>query len=225
MKKVVSLSTYLSSYNLDRKEFEKVIEKDRAFYDKYIDWGKNDSETILSPKALDALGEIFNDRGEEMTITINGEVKDSINLSDPVKPKRKRRTKAEMEAARASELEQQSISDYMTAPVPIPEKKQPNPKPKTVPKKRSKLNITKQFIQEHGKCSLVEGKDVKSLRTFLINSGLYKLEQIALMSDQDVVGALDKDFYFIDAPEGTYIFRKSAILGIVSDVYFVGSDK
>ena len=85
MRKVVSLATYLESYSISREKFDEEIEKDKDFYSKYIEWGskKDGSDTILPPKVLERLGEAFNDYpSSEMTITVDGEVQDSVNIAE-----------------------------------------------------------------------------------------------------------------------------------------------
>ena len=226
MRNVVSLYTYLKSYNLSRDAFDKEIEKDRDFFDKYIEWGKkkDGSDTILSPKALDRLGESFNQpAAPKMTITINGEVQESVSL-DPGKedkPKRKRRTKAEIEAERRNE--QMDMGDFMDKPV---ESKKMPAKSKETPKKRkkSKLNITKQFIQEHGQANVDSPEILKQLRKFLMNDGSHKIEEVALMTDEEVQSSFGKSFYVIEAEEGTYFFPKSLLLSNMSEIFVVGKE-
>ena len=222
MRKVVSLSTYLESYNLTREVFDREIENNRDFYDNYIEWGskKDGSDTILSPKALDKLGEAFNESDSpKMTITIDGEIKKSVSLepeSTEDKIKRKRRTKAEIESER--KVVQMDMSDFMDKPVSEPVQE----KTKTVTKKKkSRLNITKQFIQEHGKTDSSDNIYLKQLRKFLLNDGSHKAEEIALMGDEEVKAAFGKDYYVIGAEEGTYFIKRSALIGIMSDVYVV----
>lgn len=214
MRKVVSLSTYLSSYNLKREDFDKEIEKDRAFYDKYIDWGskKDGSDTILPPKVLEKLGEIFNDPLENMTVTIDGVVqekpdtekrKDKVNMGEFMeKP-----TEAKEESSTEKEIKQKRTV-----------KDNENKKPR---RKKTKLNITRQFIQEHGQADVTDANALKQLRKFLMNDGNHKLEEVALMTDEEVQTAFGKNFYVIDAAEGTYIIKRSVLAGIMSDVYIV----
>ena len=213
MRKVVSLSTYLSSYNLKREDFDKEIEKDRAFYDKYIDWGskKDGSDTILPPKVLERLGEIFNDPLENMTVTIDGIVQEKSDTE-------KRKDKLNMD-------------EFMEKPTDTIEKnnneKENNSKrtnktdSKKPRRKKTKLNITKQFIQEHGQADITDANALKRLRKFLMNDGTHKLEEVALMTDEEVQTAFCKNFYVIDAAEGTYIIKRTALTNIMNDVFIV----
>ena len=219
MKRVVSIATYLESYNITRKEFDEAISKDKDFYDDYIQWGskKDGTDSVISPKALDRLGEVFNGSN----IEIKTKDKEEPQIQD--KPKRKRRTKAEMEAARQEE-KQIDMSEFMDKPEQ--ENKTASPKKAsekaTKPrKKKTKLNITRQFIQEHGRFEMSENKNMKELRLFLMNGGLYKAEQIALMSDNEVTDAVLKDYYFIEAKEGTYIIKRSVLTGNVNNIYVI----
>ena len=232
MRKVVSVATYLREYGITREEFDKEIAKNKAFYDDYIQWGskKDGSDSVISPKALDKLGKAFNDPYDEpkMTVTIDGAVQEEISLSDDTasEQRKKRRVKAEIEADK-KEKEQIDMSEFMEkpgddAPKAEQEEKVAKKKTKTVTKtrKKTKLNITRQFIQEHGKCNFTKD-NIKELRIFLMNGGLYKLEQIAFMSDEEVLSAVTKDFFFIESTEGTYIIKKSVMTGNMSDIFVI----
>lgn len=232
MRKVVSVATYLREYGITREEFDKEIAKNKAFYDDYIQWGskKDGSDSVISPKALDKLGKAFNDPYDEpkMTVTIDGAVQEEISLSDDTASEqiKKRRVKAEIEADK-KEKEQIDMSEFMEkpgddTPKAEQEEKVAKKKTKTVTKtrKKTKLNITRQFIQEHGKCNFTKD-NIKELRIFLMNGGLYKLEQIAFMSDEEVLSAVTKDFFFIESTEGTYIIKKSVMTGNMSDIFVI----
>lgn len=214
MRNVVSLSTYLKSYNLKRADFDKEIEKDRDYFDKYIEWGKkkDGSDTILPPQVLTRLGKVFNEKVSEMTITRDGEVRDTVQLFSLDDSEKRGK--------------QMDMSEFMDKPVDeVKEEKKASVKSQSgVKKKKSKLNITKQFIQEHGKADIMDKDFLKSLRRFLLNNGSYKAEDIALMGDEEVQAAFGKDFYVIRAEEGTYFIKRSALVGIMSDVYVVGKE-
>ena len=223
MNKLVTLRSFLKEYSITKEEFLKETNKDKAFYDKYIEWEQFDDATIISPKALSRLGEVFDKKEPKMTITYDGEVQQELDLTtEPEekdeKPKRKRRTKKEMEEARKAEM-----SDFMAEPVTEEKKenKKPAAKPAQTKKKRSKNNITKAFIQEHGQFDTSSGMEMKDIRKFMIGSGLYKIEQVAMMSDKEAVESIKKDYYFISSPEGTYIIKRNALTGIMSDVYVI----
>lgn len=233
MRNVVSVATYLREYGITREEFDEEIEKSKSFYDDYIQWGskKDGSDSVISPKALEKLGETFNDPHDEpkMTITIDGTVQEEVSLSDNTvsEPKRKRRTKTEIEADRDIKEETVDMSEFMEKPKDDTQKAEPEDKTvkkktktATKPRKKTKLNITRQFIQEHGKCNFTKD-NIKELRIFLMNGGLYKLEQIAFMSDEEVLSAVTKDFFFIESTEGTYIIKKSVMTGNMSDIFVI----
>lgn len=210
MKRVANLSTYLSSYNLSKECFMEEIDKDREFYDKYIEWHKDDSKTILSPKALERLGKVFNDEEPKMTVTVDGEVQKEISLAP------------EKEA----EDEQMDISKFMDNPVvagggiPTSERvSKTKSEIKAKPKKKSKLNITKQFIQENG--SPVEVCDARGLRQFLLGSGIRKVEEVALMGDEEVLEAIGKEYFFIASKDRFLVFKKSVLLENLADIYVV----
>ena len=227
MNKPVTVRDFLKTYDISREEFMAEINKDKDFYDTYIEWENLDSDSIITPKALARLGEIYNEPAPEMTVTIDGEVKDNINLSSVPgsealdKPKRKRRTKAEMEEERKKE--QDNMNEFMDAPVDTAsDNKEDKPvTQKQARKKKSKLNITKQFIQEHGRADMMDS--VKNLRKFLMNNGR-KAEEVALMDDEEVKAAIGKDFYIIEAEEGTYYIKRSALIDIMSDIYLIERD-
>lgn len=244
MQRVVSIATYLKNYNISREDFDKEIDQNKEFYDKYINWGskKDGTDSVISPRALEKLGQVFNENEpQKMTITIDGEVQKEIELTpekqseqdeetQPIEPKektkRKRRTKAEIE----EEKTQMDMSDFMNTPAdnekePAKVKmKETKTAVKISRKKTTKLNITKQFIQEHGKCNINEKFEMKDLRRFLINSGHIKIQQIAEMEDSEIIAAIEKDYYFINSPEGTYIIKRSALNGITKDVFLIDNE-
>jgi hypothetical protein len=195
MRPVISLATYIESYKLTREEVMKVINKEKDFFDNYIDWKNKDSETILSPKAIDKLGEYFN----------NDKKPEQVKLEEFMNEPKIEEEPKETEAKQAE---------------PKPKKKTA-PQDKAPRKKKAKNTITKQFIAEHGQCS--EG-NTKDLRMLLMTSGLYKAEQVALMNDDEVQGVISKDYYFIKSAEGTYIIRRSALTSIAADVIYFESN-
>lgn len=238
MNKLVTVRDFLKSYNITKDVLMEEVNKDKSFYDKYIEWEKLDADSIITPKALDRLGKVFNEPAPEMTITRNGEVSETVSLdpSTPLKPKRKRRTKAEIEADNKKENgEQIDMSEFMDTPAvsednKIEEIKEKPSRKKTVKmsdsgtaprKKKSKLNITKQFIQEHGQADVGNSDALKQLRKFLMNDGSRKVEEVALMTDEEVQAAFGKDFYVIEAEEGTYFIKRTVLTGNMSDIYVV----
>lgn len=205
MRNVVSLKTYTESYNVTKEEVMKVIDSDRTFFDKYIDWGRNDSETVLSPKAIDRLGEAFN-----------------ANETSSEQP----RMEDIMTAPTEEKIDMTEVQAETSEPLPaVPEEKKRRKRTpsvdKTPKRKKSKNSITKQFIAEHGRCNSGNTKD---LRMLLMSSGLYKAEQVALMNDDEVQDIVSKDYYFIGAEEGTYIIKRSALVSIAGDVCFIGKE-
>ena len=219
MRRVVSLSTYLSSYNLTREDFDKEIEKDRDFYDRYIDWGsrRDGSDTILSPKVLDRLGEVFND-ADEMAAARNVE---EVQEKAPEQGKEEEDMNEFTEKPIETEIEEITEEVKTDTGKAAQKTEKDSKKPR---RKKSKLNITKQYIQEHGQADIADANALKQLRKFLMNDGNHKLEEVALMTDEEVQTAFGKDFYVIDAAEGTYIIKRSALTSIMSDVYVVGKE-
>lgn len=201
MRTVVSLSVYLDSYGITKEQFMTEINKDREFYDKYIDWNSKDSDTIISPKALERLGEAFNDnKAEELKA-------DQVNMEDIMNaPEEESESKTEIKTE-DSEVQTESKKRQRKA----------EDKPR---KKKSKNTITKQFIADHGQLTSEIMQDTKLLRMFLMGAG-YKAEQVALMGDEEVKSAISKDYFFINTEEGLYVIKRSALLSITGDVSFI----
>ena len=165
MSRLVTLRDFLKEYDITKEAFMKEIKKDEAFYNKYIEWEQFDDATIISPKALAKLGEAFEPETEKMTITVNGEVKEEVSIKntsdqnkekdffekapEEVKPKRKRRTKAEMEAERKKQID---MSEFMD--MPAEENKETKPeKPKAASKPRKKKLLYILYIISKNKTS------------------------------------------------------------------------
>lgn len=201
MRAVVSLSVYLESYSITREQFMAEVNKDREFYDKYIDWKNKDSDTIISPKALERLGEAFNDNKVE-------ELKaDQVNMEDTMNtPEEESESKTEIKTE-DSEVQTESKKRQRKA----------EDKPR---KKKSKNTITKQFIADHGQLTSEMMQDTKLLRMFLMGAG-YKAEQVALMGDEEVKNAVCKDYFFINTEDGLYVIKRSALVSIAGDVSFI----
>lgn len=211
MRTVVSLSVYLESYSITREQFMAEVNKDREFYNKYIDWKNKDSETIISPKALERLGEVFNDKSDKKSDKKPEQIKMEEVMNAPA---------AEPEAEKTQNIELPS-----EAPV-TPKKRQRKASTEEKPsrKKKSKNSITKQFISEHGQLTPEMMQDTKELRMFLMGSG-YKAEQVALMGDEEVKNAVSKDYFFIKSAEGLYVIRRAALTSIAGDVSFVAKEE
>ena len=211
MRTVVSLSVYLESYSITREQFMAEVNKDREFYNKYIDWKNKDSETIISPKALERLGEVFNDKSDKKSDKKPEQIKMEEVMNAPA---------AELETEKTQNIELPS-----EAPV-TPKKRQRKASTEEKPsrKKKSKNSITKQFISEHGQLTPEMMQDTKELRMFLMGSG-YKAEQVALMGDEEVKNAVSKDYFFIKSTEGLYVIRRSALTSIAGDVSFVAKEE
>ena len=209
MRRVVNLSTYLKSYGITREQFMAEVEKDREFYDIYVDWNKDDTKTILGPKVLDRLGAVFND--------------------DTIVEIEKKEEDSKTDTSEEKEGEQVEMSDYMNSPIssqignPKSEKaKESGTSTKPKPKKKSKLSITKQFVQENGAPGAV--CDMKGLRQFLLGAGLCKVEEVALMGDDEVLGAIGKEYFFIPSNDKFFIFKKSVLLENMGDIYVIDSN-
>lgn len=208
MRRVVNLSTYLKSYGITKEQFMAEVEKDREFYDIYVDWNKDDTKTILGPKVLDRLGAVFND--------------------DTIAEIEKKEEDSKTDISEVKEGGQVEISDYMNSPIssqignPKSEKvKDSGASTKPKPKKKSKLSITKQFVQENGAPGDV--CDMKGLRQFLLGAGLCKVEEVALMGDDEVLGAIGKEYFFIPSNDKFFIFKKSVLLENMGDIYVIDS--
>ncbi len=236
MNRMVTLRDFLKSYNISKGRFMSEVNKDKEFYDTYIEWEDRDDATIITPKALTKLGEIFNEQEKvtkqsdteaQMTITVDGEINSVVNM-DTVDASKKSKDKEEKEEL----VNMSDMSEFMEKPIDTEEEQHDEEKTEqksvksadTKRKKKSKLNITKQFIQEHGKADMNDSESIKQLRKFLMNDGTHKLEEVALMTDEEVQAAFGKDFYVIKAEEGTYIIKKSAFVEIMSDIFVVGKE-
>ena len=208
MSKLVTLRDFLKEYNIKKEDFIKETDKDKSFYEQYIEWEDMDDATIISPKALNRLCEVF-------------ETSKNNNLTDKHEDK-----EVKTDTVRKRRVKKEEVNNYMPEPITDkeseriekPKEAAPPPKPK---KKKTKLNLTKQFIQEHGYCDDKGNFDIKDLRKFLIGSGLYKLEQVAIMGDDEVLGVISKDYYFINSPEGVYIIKRSSLQSIISDAFII----
>ena len=82
-------------------------------------------------------------------------------------------------------------------------------------RKKTKSTMTKTYMSEHGRIS--DG-DLKSFRMLLMNEGLKKAEEVALMSDVEVKDFFDKEFYIISSATETYMIRREALATILGDV-------
>ena len=225
MNRLVTLRDFINTYSITKEEFLKETNKDKEFYDKYIEWESRDEDTIITPKALEKLGEIFN-KPEEMPVIAENSLKEAekeiLEKAEPDKPKRKRRTKKEMEESRV-----ETTNPYMPEPTAeetkdIKEVKETKTKTADKPrKKKTKLNITRQFIAENG---TINGdiSSIKQLRQFLMSDGNHKIEQVALMSDQEVLQAFEKDYFVIKTEEGRiFIFPRQFMNANTKNIYVI----
>ncbi len=213
MRTVVSLSVYLDSYKISREQLMAEINKDRDFYDKYIDWKNKDSETIISPKALERLGDVFNDKTEN-----KHEIKEDTS-------KKKAGTEHKEDIVEFMEKpalpEAEDIEEVKkTEKTETPKRKRSSADVATPRKKKSKNCITKQFIAEHGFLDQQALQSTKELRILLMGSGL-KAEQVALMDDEEVKNTIGKEYFFIESKDGVYIIKRSALISIAGDVCFL----
>lgn len=228
MNKLVTVRDFLKTYNITKDILMEEVNKDKDFYDKYIEWENLDADSIITPKALARLGEVFNEptsnNAPEMTITINGEVQETVVLDTlkAEKPRKKRKQKATENDTIGEQVE---MSDFMNKPdentnieknEPEKKSKKSNSKPR---RKKSKYSVTKQFLSENGRPE--DMSNIRQLRQFLMSDGSHKIEDVALMTDDEVRNEFTKSFYIINADNGTYIIARTALNSIVSDICFV----
>ncbi len=202
MRTVTSLKNYIESYGITKESVMAVIETNRAFFDQYIEWGKNDSETILSPKALEELGKHFNENNESelsLPFKVNEQGKMEIFMPSP-----------------EGETETEDVKK---------EAEKTEEKPKKIRLKRSKYRATKQFIAENGMISLDNSDDMKQIRRFLMNDGTHKAEEVALLTDKEVQDELIKKYFIISSDSCMYIIARSVLLDNLSDIYVLGKNE
>lgn len=82
--------------------------------------------------------------------------------------------------------------------------------------KKKKNTITKAFVNDLS----TDKKDSKAIRKFLLKSGSLKADEIALMSDEEVLQIFGKD-YVILPKEISFIISKKALLSITDSVYIL----
>ena len=105
-----------------------------------------------------------------------------------------------------------------TEPVAVPKAAAPAP----VKKKKTKFNLVKTFASEP-----VDPKtlDVKTVRNFLIESKAIKVEEIALMSDADVLAYFTGLYYTFNTDKGLILvtreFIKNNLAALTENVYVV----
>ena len=119
------------------------------------------------------------------------------------------------------EVKEPTVEEPQATEAPEEEKPEKRRRRKTMettePKKRKKTKstMTKTYMSEHGRIS--DG-DLKSFRMLLMNEGLKKAEEVALMSDVEVKDFFDKEFYIISSATETYMIRREALATILGDV-------
>ena len=86
-------------------------------------------------------------------------------------------------------------------------------------KRKTKYNLTRQFIAEHGFINV--GDNIKQLRQMLMSDGSHKPEDVAVMLDEEVKNEFTKSYFVINADEGIYLIKRSTLNSIAKDVLFV----
>lgn len=221
MRKETTLKEYIDTYGLTKDKIMAVINKNRSFYDKYIQWGDNDDKTIIEPKALDMLGTVFNEDNSGTVNDMHGLVpmpglekiesfyknddKSVVNSVD----------KPLIDTNGKTDSDSISMKDYMNIPEKSKEIKAK--KPRAPRKKKSKYNLS--FADyENNKCEI---SNIKILRDFLMNDGKHKVEDIAIMSDEEVKVEFNKQYICIGESPSYIIYSKSVLKAIVSDIYII----
>ena len=247
---MATLTQYLKTYKMTKEAFDSLVAKDKAFFDKYINWGNTDDETDISPKAIDRLTQLvdeeFNSVVEKAEKEFDGAVKNAEKFPWD--------TDGDTAAAVKKDSETYPWEDPLPAPV---EKSEDAPSKKTdatttendatpaendaptaekEPKKRGRKTVksadvkpipakpTKKMISirknELTEKGLPNEENVRTYREFLIAEGMNSME-VALMSDQDVLNTVRFSFYLIESGTETYFIRRNALESILSDVFIL----
>lgn len=226
MRRVVSLANYIKSYNITREQIMEVIDSDREFFDGYINWGKNDNDTVLGHKAIERLGEFFNDK--ENSVSANTQPVTQVTEQSLSKPKRQRKDvfaedpiapKKQAQAPVQKDINEPQTIDagkYMDRPVI---KKGTKTVTEGKRRRKTKYTLTKQFVNEHGFISVSD--NIKQLRQMLMSDGTHKAEDVAIMLDDEIKAEFAKSYYVINAEEGLYLIKRSTLNSILGDVLFV----
>lgn len=226
MRRVVSLANYIQSYNITREQIMEVINSDREFFDGYINWGKNDNDTVLGHKAIERLGEFFNDKEDsvsadtqpvtqvtEQPLAKPKRQRKDVFAEDPVMPKKQTQTPVPKDI---NEPQTVDAGKYMDRPVI---KKGTKKVAEGKRRRKTKYTLTKQFVNEHGFISV--GDNIKQLRQMLMSDGTHKAEDVAIMLDDEIKAEFAKSYYVINAEEGLYLIKRSTLNSILGDVLFV----
>lgn len=106
------------------------------------------------------------------------------------------------------------------------EKPEASVKPDVTPKKvnktgiskrrRTKNNITKDYFKQQ-----TVSKDVKAVRTFLLENNITSANQAAMMTDEEILALFGTRFICLSYGEDTLMFEKEALFSILSGVYKV----
>lgn len=129
-----------------------------------------------------------------------------VETKEEVKEEVKEPTVEEPQATEAPEEEKPEKRRRRKQPMETVEPKK---------RKKTKSTMTKTYMSEHGR---VSDGDLKSFRMLLMNEGLKKAEEVALMSDVEVKDFFDKEFYIISSATETYMIRREALATILGDV-------
>lgn len=110
--------------------------------------------------------------------------------------------------------EENPIENNNTREEPPKTPKKDEPTEKKKPKKK-KFGITKTALKEIGR---VKTDNIRELRAFLLDVGEYKPEEIALMSDSEVLNKMD-GYVVLSSGEQTIIIRRARFEEIAADIY------
>ena len=211
----MTLEKLLKTYEMTEEQFRQYVAVDTEFFNNYVAWGVSDTDTMVSSKALDRLLEIKEkcDNGEisvpkelppfnnpPSKITMHPQ---SLFMPEPV-----------------DEDLEEGVEEAMNVPDP-PESITETPERKrkikiNKQKLRKKLAITKAYLAEHGH---PDKTSPRALREFLIYDGGMKAEDVALMTDDEVIKVFEREYFVINAVSEVYIIRRSALNSIYKDIF------
>ena len=224
-----TLKRFLNTHRITRETFDQLVAKDKDFFDRWIEPGETEETITIAPRAVDRLEEILEDEDvPRMSKEEEKEVDEQISMEKMFKEEIEELDKLDIDNMQVAdsteegspyEMEMETIMpkpvEPAAGPAPRKRKKKEDNKPR---RRRGKNTLTKEFIAEHGQA---DGGDIKSLRMFLMNDGLHKAEDVALMTDTEVQEIYKKDYFVISTETETYIFPRTLLNSVKNEVYVV----